>query len=130
MAVELNYRRDVWCGKTLLRVSFPSLYALADSKGAMASELWENTGGNGVWNPKFNRGFNDWELECIQNFLGLLNSKKANPQKKDNLVWMVAKNGSFTVKENFTHLERGNCPLVPVKLLWNSRVPTKVSFFT
>ena len=57
-------------------------------------------------NPKFNRGFNDWELECIQKFLSLQNSKEANPQKRDNLVWKVAKNGSFTVKENFTLGER------------------------
>ena len=34
------------------------------------------------------------------------------------------------MKENFTHLERGSRPLVLVKLLWNSRVSTKVSFFT
>ena len=103
---RIKFKEDVWCGETPLRVSFPSLYALANSKGATTSELWENTGGNGVWNLKFNRGFNDWELECIQNFLGLLNSKKANSQKRDNLVWKVAKNGSFTMKENFTLGER------------------------
>ena len=127
---RIKFWENVWCRETPLRVSFPSLYALSNSKGAMASELWENIGGNGVWNPKFIRGFNDWELECIQIFLGLLNSKKANPQKRDNLVWKVAKNGSLMVKENFTHLERGSRPLVPVKLLWNSCVPTKVSFCT
>ena len=98
-------------------VSFPSLYALVDSKGVMASELWENTGGNAVWNLRFIRGFNDWELS-IQIFLGLLYSKKANnPQERDNLVWKVAKNDSFTAQGNFTHLERGIRPLVPVKLL-------------
>ena len=51
-------------------------------------------------------------------------------KKRNNIVWKVAKNGSFTVKENFIHLERVNHPLVPVKLLWNSCIPTKVSFFT
>ena len=38
---RIKFLEDVWCGETLLRVSFPSLYALADSKGVMASELWE-----------------------------------------------------------------------------------------
>ena len=78
MAAELNSGRMRF-GETLLQVSFPSLYALADSKGAMTSELWENTSGIGVWNLKFIRGFNDWELECIQKFFGLLNSKNAIP---------------------------------------------------
>ena len=59
---RIKFWEDVWCGETPLRVSFSSLYALADSKGVMRSELWENIGGNGVWNPKFNRRFNDWEL--------------------------------------------------------------------
>ena len=63
-------------------------------------------------------------------FFGLLNPKKVNPHKRDNIVWKVAKNGSFTEKENFIYLEGGNRPLVPAKLLRNSCIPTKVSFFT
>ena len=34
------------------------------------------------------------------------------------------------VKDYFKHLERGNLPLVPIKMLWNPCVPTKVSFFS
>ena len=52
----------MWYGETSLSVSFPSLHALAVSKGVIVLELWENSGGDGVWNPRFNRGFNDWEL--------------------------------------------------------------------
>ena len=59
----------MWCGKPRRVFLSPSLYVLAVSKGVIVSELWENLGGDGVWNPKFNRGFNDWELESIQNFL-------------------------------------------------------------
>ena len=44
-----------------------------------------------MWNPRFNRDFNDWELESIQNFFGLLNSKKANPKKWDNIVGRLLK---------------------------------------
>ena len=55
----IKFWEDVWCGETPLCVSFPSLYALAVSKWAMVSELWENSGGDGVRNPRFNRGFND-----------------------------------------------------------------------
>ena len=127
---KIKFWEDVWCGETQLCVSFPFLYALVVSKGAMVLELWEMFGGDGVWNSRFNRGFNDWELESVQIFFGFLNSKKGNPQKRDNIVWKLAKNGSFTIKENFNYLERGNRPLVLIKLLWNSYVPTKVSFFT
>ena len=47
----------VWCGETPLCVSFPFCYALAVSKGVMVSDFWENSGGDGVWNLRFNREF-------------------------------------------------------------------------
>ena len=59
---KIKFWEDVWCGETPLRVSFPSLYALAILKGVMVLEVWEVSGGVGVWNPRFNRAFNDWEL--------------------------------------------------------------------
>ena len=40
---------------------FPTLYALVESKGAMVGE----GGGEGGWNMRFIRSFNDWELEEI-----------------------------------------------------------------
>ena len=58
----IKFWEDVWCGLTPLCVSFPSLYALDALKGVMVSELWENLRGDGVWNQRFNKGFNDWEL--------------------------------------------------------------------
>ena len=39
------------------------------------------------------------------------------------------KNGSFSVKTCFDLLEGGSQQLVPIKMLWNPIVPTKVRFF-
>ena len=39
------------------------------------------------------------------------------------------KNGSFFVKTCFDLLEGGRQLLVPIKMLWNPIVPTKVGFF-
>ena len=50
---------DTWCEEGPLCELFPSLYALADSKGAMAADVWENSVGSGMWNPRFVRAFND-----------------------------------------------------------------------
>ena len=41
-----------------------------------------------------------------------------------------AKNGSFFVKTCFNMLEGGKHQLVPIKMLWNPIVPTKVGFFS
>ena len=42
---RIRFWEDVWCGKNPLSVTFPSLYLLAKSKGAMAVEIWDTTRG-------------------------------------------------------------------------------------
>ena len=103
MEEELDFWEDVWCGENPLRVTFrSSLYLLADSKGAMAAEVWDSTRGEGAWNPNFVRPFNDWELDIVQRFIGTINNKKVNMLEKDNLSWKIDGKGSFTIKVNFT----------------------------
>ena len=58
-------------------MTFPSLYLLADLKGAMAAKVWDFTRGEGAWNPNFVRPFNDWELDIVQHFIGTINNKKS-----------------------------------------------------
>ena len=43
----------------LLCEEFPSLFKLADSKGAMVAEVWETSREEGAWNPRVLRSFND-----------------------------------------------------------------------
>ena len=113
-----------------LCLSFPSLYEVANLKGARVAELWEGLGSEGGWNFKFERSFNDWELEIVQCFICTVNSKRLSPLIRDWLFWKEAKDGIFTVKSSFVFLEGGRQQLVPVKMLWNPCVPTKVCFLS
>ena len=72
---------------------FPTLYALADSKGAMVEEVWDTMRGEGGWNLRFIRPFNDWELEGTQRYISLINSKKTTRSERGKIFWMVDKNG-------------------------------------
>ena len=83
----------------------------------------------GGWNLKFERHFNDWEMEEVQKFICIVNSKNLRPQSRGKLRWKETKDGIFTVKSSFDLLEGGRQQLVPVKMIWNSIVPTKVGFF-
>ena len=38
---------------------FPSLYALAGTKRAIVADVWDTTGGEGTWNLRLARSFND-----------------------------------------------------------------------
>ena len=44
---------------------FPALYVMA-TKGAKVGEVLDTTRGEGGWNLRFIRPFNDWEMEEIQ----------------------------------------------------------------
>ena len=36
---KIKFWEDVWCGETTLMAIFPSIYAMADTKGARVEEL-------------------------------------------------------------------------------------------
>ena len=75
------------------------------------------------------RPFNDWELDAIQEFIGLTSNNKISSLEKDKLIWKGDESGCFTVKGYFNQLEGGSPYNVPYKMLWNSLIPSKVVFF-
>ena len=48
----------------------------------------------------------------------------------DKILWDADKKGQYTVKANYMHMENARVDNYPVGLIWNSRVPPKVSVFT
>ena len=110
--------------------SFPTLYAIAASKGAKVGEVWETTGGGGGWNMRFIRSFNDWELEETQKLISMISSRNINQGEKDKIFWLVDKKGQYTAKANYRHLEGDLSGSIPTSLIWNNCVPPKVIVFT
>ncbi|RVW75087.1 hypothetical protein CK203_057898 [Vitis vinifera] len=73
---RVRFWEDRWCGDEALSHSFPSLYALVTSKEAWVVEVWDATGEDGGWNPRFSRRFNDWEMEMVERFIFSLQGKR------------------------------------------------------
>ena len=65
----------------------------------------------------------------MQGFLGTVNSQSISLNLSDRIWWKEAKNGSFSVKSSFDLLEGRRQQSVPIKMLWNPIIPTKVGFF-
>ena len=89
---------DYWCGSQPQCVAFPGLYNIAINKGAKVADLLVRQGGGGASNSKFLRPFNDWELDAIQEFIGLTGNKKISSLEKNKLIWKGDESGYFTVK--------------------------------
>ncbi|RVW29580.1 Exonuclease 1 [Vitis vinifera] len=66
---RVKFWKDNWCRNFTLCNSFPSLYAFATYKEAWLEELWDHSGGEGVWSPNFSKPFNDWEVEEVEGLL-------------------------------------------------------------
>ena len=102
---------------------------MASSKGDMVVDLWEVTGTGGGWNFRFERHFNDWELEEAQRFMCTISTKSLSPFSVDRIWWSGAKDGMFSVKSSYDLFDGGRQHLVPVKMIWNPIAPTKGEVF-
>ena len=69
---KIRFWTDNWCGIAELSQSFPQLYALAVHRNATVDEVWDSTFGQGGWNLRFIRAFNDWELDLVGDLLTIL----------------------------------------------------------
>ena len=98
---KIRLWEDFWCGSRSLFVAFPILYIIAGNKGAKVADLWVRQSGGGAWDPKFLRPFNDWELDAIQEFIGLTSNIKISSLEKDKLIWKGDDSSCFTVKGYF-----------------------------
>ncbi|RVW45036.1 putative ribonuclease H protein [Vitis vinifera] len=125
---KINFWTDVWCEDARLSQSFPHLYAMASHRNATVEEMWNQNFGQGGWNLRFLRDFNDWELEMIGNLLHVLRDYKPS-MEEDSVRWKGGRNGKFRVKEAYRLMTRPNDIGFPSRCIWVDSVPTKVAFY-
>ncbi|RVW38494.1 hypothetical protein CK203_085266 [Vitis vinifera] len=84
--------------------------------------------GQGGWNLRFIRSFNDWELTLVEELLQILRSQRITLEE-DLALWKGGKNGKFDVKDAYGLLTSHSTPLFPKKGIWVENVPSKLAFF-
>ena len=66
---KIRFWTDTWCGDIVLSQRFSHLYILATHRNATVEEMWDQNFGEGGWNLRIIRDFNDWEVEMVGNLL-------------------------------------------------------------
>ena len=66
---KIRFWTDVWCGDIALSQRFSHLFTLAAHRNATIEEMWDQNFGEGGWNLRIIRDFNDWEVEMVGNLL-------------------------------------------------------------
>ena len=83
---KVRFWKDKWCRTTPLCKAFLSLFALATSKEAWVNEVWTAVGERGgSWIARFNKPFNDWELEEVERLFYCLDGKKVSVDEEDRV---------------------------------------------
>ena len=91
-------------------------------------DMWDQNSGQGGWNLRLIRGFNDWELNMVDELLQILRSQRITLEE-DSTLWKGGKNGKFGVKEAYGLMISPSVPMFPKKGIWVENVPSKLAFF-
>ena len=96
------------------------------------NEVWTAFGEmGGSRSPCFTRPFNDWKMEEVEMLFCCLGGKKVNVgEEEDRVRWMDLKDCLFSVKSLYRALQSDSLVSFPSKIIWNSSVQPKLSFFT
>ncbi|RVW39285.1 AUGMIN subunit 5 [Vitis vinifera] len=102
----------------------PSTLHVAAQKGATVGDLWDQNAGQGEWNLRFLRSFNDWELPLVEELLQILRNQRINLEE-DLVVWKGGKNGQFGVTDAYGLLTSHSTICSPKRAFgWRMCLPT------
>ena len=71
---RVKFWKDRWCGDLPLKLAFPILYNFIAYRevSVESSLICQGVGDRRIWDVRFNRGPNDWEVDVVEEFLRLL----------------------------------------------------------
>ena len=89
-------------------------------KDACISEvLWILEGGTvRVWNLRFYRAFEDWELVASYSLLQLIQTRIPRGDKRDTLYWRLKGDGKFDTWSYYHAIQEASNSLFPWKGVW------------
>ena len=101
---RIRFWHDRWIGDNTLKDLYPKLYVCSTAKDAcMSKVLWiPERGTIRVWDLRFYRAFEDWELAASYSLLQLIQTRIPRADRRDTLCWgskvMVSLTPGLTTK--------------------------------
>ena len=98
---------DKWIGDNTLKDLYPELYVCLAAKDACISEvLWILEGGTiRVWDLRFYRAFEDWELAASYSLLQFIQPRIPQGDRRDSLCWRLKGDGKFDTRSYYQAIQ-------------------------
>ena len=127
----IRFWHDRWIGDNTLKNLYPNLYVCSAVKDAFISEvLWMPEGGTvRVWDLRFYRAFEDWELAVSYSLLQLIQTRIPRGDRRDTICWRLKGDGNFDTRSYYHSIRGASNSLFPWKGVWTPKIPRRVAFF-
>ena len=128
---RIRFWHDRWIGDYTLKNLYPELYVCSVAKDACISEvLWTPEGGTfRVWDLRFFRAFEDWELAASYSLLHLIHPRTPRGDRRDTLRWQLKRDGKFDTRSYYQAIHGNHNFFFPWKGVWKPKIPKRVAFF-
>uniref|UniRef100_A0A7N2KNL6 RNA-directed DNA methylation 4 n=1 Tax=Quercus lobata TaxID=97700 RepID=A0A7N2KNL6_QUELO len=79
-----------------------------------------------IWDVRFIREFNDWEMDEGFHFLRILGANTPPMDVGDRMRWKLKPNGDFDIRSYYNKLRDSPSIVFPWKAIWKARAPRSI----
>ena len=123
---RIRFWHDRWIGDNTLKDLYLELYVCSAVQDVCISEvLWISKGGTmRVWDLRFYRAFEDWELAASYFLFQLIQTRIPRGDRSDTLCWRLKGNGMFDTRSYYHAIWGASNSLFPWKGVWKPKIPS------
>ena len=118
-----------WYGDQPLQLAFPRLYGITIDKEASVEASLSRQGleDRRIWDVRFSRDLNDWEMDEGLHFLRILGANTPQMDVGDRMRWKSKPNEEFDIQSYYNKLQASPSIVFPWKGIWRVKDPRRVS---
>ena len=105
---KVRFWQDGWYRDQPFQLAFPRLYGIAIDKEVSVEDSLSRQGAEDrrIWDVRFIREFNDWEMVEGLHFLHILGANTSPMDVGDRMKWKLKPNGDFNILEKLYGKQR------------------------
>ena len=127
---RVKFWKHVWCEDRTLQEAFPELYGISRTKDSPIVKVMCWSSGRIHWDAKFCHPPQDWEQESFDLFMEMVYASMVRGLGPDRVYWKPTRSRGFEVRVFDHSFYPPTFLSFPWRMIWQSKVPPRVAFFS